>query len=39
MKPNHSVIRLAEGYSILSGFGNDEVLHHLPLKGQCLGEK
>lgn len=34
-----SVIRPSEGYSILSGFGNDEVLHHLPLEGQCLGGK
>lgn len=34
-----SVIRPSEGYSILSGFGNDEVLHHLPLEGQCLGKK
>lgn len=33
------MIRPSEGYSILSGFGNDEVLHHLPLEGQCLGKK
>lgn len=28
--------KLAKGYSILSGFGYDEVLHHLPLEWERL---
>jgi len=30
---NKAEDKLTKGYSILPGFGYDEVLHHLPLEG------